>query len=76
MSEQERSTPLPDRIQDLADRILTDLQASVDDYEHTKIAWRVMQELPEATLPLGFENMGTSTIEGETGLGQLAQRDT
>ncbi len=50
----EERTALRDEVRTLADRILAELRAGEDYYEHTKLAWRVLQELSREALPLEY----------------------
>jgi hypothetical protein len=53
---------LADEIRDLADRVLRDLRASHDFYEHTKASWRMTQEFGHAGHPLDIQDTETGAI--------------
>jgi hypothetical protein len=65
---------LRDEIRDLADRVLRDLRASHDFYEHTKAAWRVTLQFAHAGHLLNIQETETGAILSATDLDSLGRR--
>ncbi|MGP0062791.1 MAG: hypothetical protein ACLQGP_04200 [Isosphaeraceae bacterium] len=65
--------PLPERIQDLTDRIQDDLRAGYDYFEHTKVSLGLFQRIVERGHKITVQNMVTGTVVNETSLGGLAR---
>src|ERR1051325_7907828 len=65
---------LADEIRDLADRVLRDLRAAHDLYEHTKSAWRVTQRFASEGHPHNIQDTETGTILSATDLDVVAER--
>ena len=66
--------PLVDQIRELAGRIQAELQEAHDYYQHTKVAWRLVQQLPDEGQLFSIRNMDTGTVVGAAELASLAQR--
>jgi hypothetical protein len=65
---------LAQQIGDLADRISADLNAGHDYFEHTKVAWRLVQRLADRPgHPIRIRNTDTGTVVGAAELAALAQ---
>lgn len=65
--------PLADEIRDLTDRIQVDLQKAHDYFQHTKVAWRIVQQLPDDARPIIIRNLDAGTVVGAAELAGLAQ---
>jgi hypothetical protein len=65
---------LAEEIRDLADRVLRDLRASRDFYEHTKAAWRVTQEFAHEGHPHNIQDTETGAMLSATDLDVFGER--
>ncbi|HEY2158639.1 MAG TPA: hypothetical protein VGH33_23615, partial [Isosphaeraceae bacterium] len=65
--------PLAGEVEELERRIQADLKKSFDYYEHTKIAWRLIQRLSDEGRPVSVENIDTGTVVDGPTLASLAQ---